>query len=397
MAGATNSPLEKILNNPGLAHIAENIFGNLDDGKLKFCGQINQSSKQILANPIFWLKKFKALSEKNHNDWVNLIRSEKNTERGKAICSYLQWNLKKDALVDLECYSSIAVQISELRRKFEFLDEISELKSRKCSLSDDNNMEIVQTLAPLVENPTPNIQDDFRKKILQISRKFFISDKDIKIVKILTPLIDKTNDRSKWRNTSIYQAVLNGNTNFVKIMAPLTDNANGAGEDNRTPIYWAARLGYTEIVRILATLTANPNAPDNYRETPIYWAARNGHFEIVKILAPLTGSPNARNNWGQSPINVAANYGHTEIVKILAPLTDYPNDPDAYGWTPILAAAYNGHTGIVKILAPFIDNLNAPNRNGDTPIGVAKNEEIRRFLKSFKKSEKIQCGGCIIL
>ena len=120
MAGVTNSPLEKILNNPGLAHIAENIFGNLDDGKLKFCGQINQSSKQILANPIFWLKKFKALSEKNHNDWVNLIRSEKNTERGKAICAYLQWNLKKDALVDLECYSSIAVQISELRRKFEF-------------------------------------------------------------------------------------------------------------------------------------------------------------------------------------------------------------------------------------------------------------------------------------
>ena len=111
----------------------------------------------------------------------------------------------------------------------------------------------------------------------------------------------------------------------------------------------------------------------------------------------MTSSPNARNNWGQSPINVAANYGHTEIVKILAPLTDYPNDPDAYGWTPILAAAYNGHTEIVKILAPLVDDLNAPNKNGDTPIGVAKNEEIRRFLKSFKKSEKIQCGGCIIL
>ena len=41
---AEMSPLEKILNNPGLVHLAENIFGNLDDENLDVCGQINQSS-----------------------------------------------------------------------------------------------------------------------------------------------------------------------------------------------------------------------------------------------------------------------------------------------------------------------------------------------------------------
>ena len=41
------SPLEKILNNPGLVHLAENIFGNLPD--VEVCLHINQSSKQI-----FW-------------------------------------------------------------------------------------------------------------------------------------------------------------------------------------------------------------------------------------------------------------------------------------------------------------------------------------------------------
>ena len=52
------SPMEKILNNPGLVHLAENIFGNLADEDAEVCQDINQSSKQILENPMFWLRKF---------------------------------------------------------------------------------------------------------------------------------------------------------------------------------------------------------------------------------------------------------------------------------------------------------------------------------------------------
>ena len=47
------SLMEKILDNPGVVHLAENIFGNLDDENIEVCGQINQSSKQIVTNPIF--------------------------------------------------------------------------------------------------------------------------------------------------------------------------------------------------------------------------------------------------------------------------------------------------------------------------------------------------------
>ena len=43
----------------------------------------------------------------------------------------------------------------------------------------------------------------------------------------------------------------------------------------------------TEIVKILAPLTDNPNAQDKFGRTPINYAAQNGHTEIVKILAPL--------------------------------------------------------------------------------------------------------------
>ena len=43
-----DNTLEKILNNPGLQHLAENIFDNLKYEDLEICRGINQSSKQIL-------------------------------------------------------------------------------------------------------------------------------------------------------------------------------------------------------------------------------------------------------------------------------------------------------------------------------------------------------------
>ena len=45
-----DNTLEKILNIPGLQHLAENIFGNLNIQYLKICWGINKSSKQILDN-----------------------------------------------------------------------------------------------------------------------------------------------------------------------------------------------------------------------------------------------------------------------------------------------------------------------------------------------------------
>ena len=170
--------MEKILNTPGLTHLAENIFGNLDVGNLEVCGQINQASKQILANPIFWLRKFTALSEKNQKDWLKVFQSVKNTDKEKSIVSYLKWNFKKEALADLPCYTSSPVQ------------------------------------------------DKLRKKILESCTKgrFESSDEDTEIVKILAPLTDKPNAPDENGRTPIHWAAYYGHTEIVKILAPLTDN-----------------------------------------------------------------------------------------------------------------------------------------------------------------------------
>ena len=136
--------METIVNNPGLQHLAEKVFLNLDVEDLKICGQINQSCKQILQNPIFCLRKFKYLSEENRKHWIKVIQSVKNSDKGIAIISYLQWNLKKEALLDLPCYSSPAVQDNFRKRIREICQNWR---------SSDEDMNIVKILAPLTDNP----------------------------------------------------------------------------------------------------------------------------------------------------------------------------------------------------------------------------------------------------
>ena len=99
--------METFIYTSGLQRLVENVFWNLDAKSLKNCSQINQSCKQILQNPIFCLRKFEYLSKKNQNDWIEVLQSVKNLDKGIAIISYLKWNFKKE-VVDCPCYSSPA-------------------------------------------------------------------------------------------------------------------------------------------------------------------------------------------------------------------------------------------------------------------------------------------------
>ena len=49
--------MEKILNNPGFQHLAENIFLNMSSTDLKKCQLINQLASQLLDNPMFWIQR----------------------------------------------------------------------------------------------------------------------------------------------------------------------------------------------------------------------------------------------------------------------------------------------------------------------------------------------------
>ena len=326
--------MEKIINNPGLQHLAETFFLNLDVEDMKICKQINKSCKQIFKNPMFWLRKFRHISKESQTNWIHIIQSVKNSDYKKLMISYLEWNLKRE--VELADLPSFWFNKFRSLPKENQKDWIKVIDSQNNSVKEEAIMSYLQwklKKEDLVDLPcytTPTIQDDFRKKIFEISKKLELSVEDTKIIKIIAPLMD------------------------------------------------------------------NPNSPNASGSTPILFSALNGHTEIVKILAPLTSNPNAPNKWGDIPIYWASVKGYTEIVKILAPLTDNPNAPFSNGHTPIHEAAYNGHTDIVKILTPLIDiNTNSQDNDRKTSLSVVYNyrnlksdTSTKRKASSSKKPSK---------
>ena len=207
--------MDTIIPNPGLHHLVEKVFWNLDVEDLKKCAQINKSCKQILQYPFFGLRKFEHLSKENQEDWIKVLQSVGNSERGIAIISYLQWNLKKEVLVDPPCYNS------------------------------------------------PAVQKKFKENLMMAACRGYTE-----IIKILLPFVDNLNAQDDKGGTAIYKAACNGHTEIVKILAPLTDNPNAPDYLGRTPIYRAAYNRHTDIVKFLAPLTHNPNAATKIGTTP---------------------------------------------------------------------------------------------------------------------------------
>ena len=103
--------MENILKNPGLQHLAENIFLQLSYVDLEKCGLVNQASKKILENEnsIFWHKKlirqaglFSKNSKKTQSVWAEIIKQAKGSDKEKYMCKYLSLfeHLLKDGTSD---------------------------------------------------------------------------------------------------------------------------------------------------------------------------------------------------------------------------------------------------------------------------------------------------------
>ena len=98
--------MDKIINNPGLQHITEDILLNLDFKKLQVCVFVNKNFEEILQNPIFWLKKWrlKGLSKENHAEWVKAIQLSKNKNLETNILAYIKKIIEVGHFVDVPCF-----------------------------------------------------------------------------------------------------------------------------------------------------------------------------------------------------------------------------------------------------------------------------------------------------
>ena len=217
--------LENFFNNSGLQHLAENIFSYLHYKDLDACQLVNRSSKSILGNPKFWLRKFvqRGMSKKNQNNWINAIQLAKETDFERNLQLYLKRSLWKAKIIDIPCYidENILQKSSELIKEFGNRALIQS-QSHQRKNGKYTTAGFIQALAAI-----------------QMHR-----DKGLHDIK----------DWAVFNNT----AAACGNLEIIKIVSPLMDNPNANWDEN--------------------------GDDRNIMFTPIYSAAINGHLEIVKYL-----------------------------------------------------------------------------------------------------------------
>ena len=78
--------MDLITRTPGLHHIAEQIFSNLDRNSLLECQEVNEQWGSILRNPWFWFRRMEKhtnLSEEHQKEWRDFCEklSKINSER----------------------------------------------------------------------------------------------------------------------------------------------------------------------------------------------------------------------------------------------------------------------------------------------------------------------------
>ena len=88
--------INTLFNNQGYLHISEKIFLHLNKKSILACRLVNSSWKNIIDNPIFWVKKCdqKGISKDLHNTLIETIKKITDSE------------LRQDASVCLSMFHS---------------------------------------------------------------------------------------------------------------------------------------------------------------------------------------------------------------------------------------------------------------------------------------------------
>ena len=281
-----SSILDQIVINPGLQHIIEMIFFNLDYKDLKNCKLVNAAINTILINPIFWLKKWsfnRGLSKKNQSEWIKALELTKNTNFERNVGLYIKKVIKIGHFVDIPCYINN-----------DTLMKANEMSFGEALVKKDAG--VLQILAPvtgIVNAPNATLQRILRYNILKANENIKMH---IDLIKVLAPMMKNPN-------------------------APFNQQLQFKGV---TTIYFAAHIGDIDVIKFLAPLSDNINEPNLAGITPIHNAAQEGHLDIIKFLVPLTENPNLPSDAGFTPITLASrrersskSYEYDKIIQIL--------------------------------------------------------------------------------
>ena len=266
--------MEYISKNPGLQHISERIFSELEHDVLLKCQDVNTFWKNLLKKPIIWLNIClkKGLRSQYYQEWLKLIQNLNDDS-----------NLKESAVKHLRNIATFVILNHGLHTP-DYADKERYHPFYRSWKSVDFSFH------------TPDYADKERY------HPFYRSWKSVDF-SLIKPYIESVNSKildQEHRGfiniihaTSLYQHVgipIPNTAEKLNIFISFHNDPNAPDHDGYTPIQKAVskRILNLKIIKILASLCDNPNLPYVDGTTPIRKAVKAGDLEIVKILAPLT-------------------------------------------------------------------------------------------------------------
>ncbi|MDR1434886.1 MAG: ankyrin repeat domain-containing protein, partial [Puniceicoccales bacterium] len=168
-------------------------------------------------------------------------------------------------------------------------------------------------------------------------------------------------------------------------------DVNAKNNSNWTSLHHATHSGNWSMVQFLIDHHADVNAQtqDNGRSgnAPLHLAAKGRHLEdIAKYLIDNGANLNPRNETsGHRPIHDAVINGNLEMVKLLVDGGADMQPEDYSGWNrPLHHAAQRGFREIAKYMLDHGTDVNVKNHSNLTPLDVARDEEMKKFLRKYK-------------
>ena len=112
--------MEVVTKNPGLQHIAEDIFNMLDKKSLVDCRSVNKSWMTVLNRPTFWMKKSKSeMTPENFKSWEMLVQE---IEEDQIEEDFVNLMIK---MFNLKTMSPLEIVVKLAEKKGNFLNLIS--------------------------------------------------------------------------------------------------------------------------------------------------------------------------------------------------------------------------------------------------------------------------------
>ena len=197
--------MDLITRTPGLLHIAEKIFSNLDRKSIWQCQKVNDYWWNILMNPWFWFNRMKPknkLSKEHRLEWMEFFEKLSKlifTKEMMPPLNYIYAQFEDSVPLYGTYWFAIKHKNEKQRRYLESLN-ISEFYLESSGWISASS-EIVRIMAPLIENPNALSKDGYTPIC------WAVQTGNTEIVNILAPLLANPNaSNDKWKDSNTYSS-----------------------------------------------------------------------------------------------------------------------------------------------------------------------------------------------